>query len=307
MLRGSLVRLCVSDPLVSAGLCSMAGGLNKPIADILRQRGPHDASKWGDVLRVLDKHRISTANDWLEFHDDAKRRLECEDGLPFSTINDLNDAVRVELLMPSVSFRLASEFIRVKRYDDLTTSSVADEASSILEFAETVDNNWMVAMSRSHCNAFCHSYHRLVELSLKMALQGWHDQSDVRFTHYENLPVDDDGTLRPAKYYKRYKATHDLVYLANQVKEHIRDFGGLIVPAEKSLARITLCAGDADSHSRCGVKQTGASSLKAGNRISCEEFFHHAEAISPYLQNLWQRMEEHDLEHVGYDADVEWI
>ena len=111
-------------------------------------------------VAVLDK--VRTAVDWQMLSDADKTDIK-KAGLHAAVINSLNDAVRVGLLLPAFKYADEVAFLRAPHFD------VVNEARSVVEFAEQVDNDWV--LTRYSCNALCHSYLKMLEFSMKLAIE----------------------------------------------------------------------------------------------------------------------------------------
>ena len=85
-----------------------------------------------------------------------------------------------------------------------------------------------------------------------------------------------------------------MVDLVAEVKSNTDAFAGITTPGEHHLARITECAAGT-LYGQAGVSETG-------KRISCEDFFHHAEHVSTYLCEVWAVMEKAQLKHKEYEG-----
>ena len=238
-------------------------------------------------LQILQRFSITTVGQWQDLPNDRKQMLE-DAGLPYPVISDLNKAVRRGLLLPEFKFAEKVAFLKDKKYD-----AIRDEAQSLLEFAQLIDDGWV--LTRTECNALCHSYQRMVELTLKAVLQGWHNGTDTKIKHFDH-GTDPEGEPCKFFYWKRYKSTHDLVHLAEEVKRHTQ-FGNIATPAEKNLKRITECAGDTTYGST--DESQGSGIFK---RISCTDFFDHAEPISKYIVDIWEDMEQSVLKHSTFES-----
>merc|ERR1712190_41626 len=79
----------------------------------------------------------------------------------------------------------------------------------------------------------------------------------------------------------RYPTSHVLLFLLNKVKEQTHFNEVCAIP---SLNRITTCA-----HTTIGGKSM------QGDRISCVEFFQHAQVVDAYLLKLWTFMEDNQM------------
>jgi hypothetical protein len=238
-------------------------------------------------LQVLQRFSIRTVEEWHNLSDADKQDVKTA-GIPQAVINDLNTNVRRGLLLPEFKFAEKAAFLSDKKY-----AGIRDEAKSLLQYALLIDDAWV--LTRTECDALCHNYQRMVELTLKAVLQGWHNGTDIKIKHFDQ-GTDSEG--KPCKffYWKRYKSTHDLVHLAEEVKKHTQ-FRNTATPAEKNLKRITECAGDTTYGST--DESQGSGIFK---RISCADFADHAEPISKYIVKIWEDMEQSVLKHSTFES-----
>ena len=180
MLRRSLRQFCQQVPFFKSG------GLNKPIADVLKECRPLDDDEERlPFEKLLHSASIKTAGDWLHLSAEDKRELHTKAELPNPVIYSLNEAVRVGLLMPAFKFEERCRFLRATD-SQFFNSSILDEATTVVQLADAVDVHWV--LTRVECDALCHTYQRLVELTLKAALQGWRTEptgADGKVEHYE--------------------------------------------------------------------------------------------------------------------------
>jgi hypothetical protein len=135
----------------------------KPIAEVLKECRPYDSdAERGDYLKVLDTVKVRSAVNWQRLPDADKAELK-KAGLPQAVIDDLNEAVRVGLLLPAFKYADECSFLRDEPF------WTAEPAKSAVQFAEAVDANWV--LTRRECDVLCNNYQKMCEWSLKLALE----------------------------------------------------------------------------------------------------------------------------------------
>ena len=222
-----------------------------------------------DYAKKLDPFRIATAVNWLELPDTDKQAIKLA-GLPEAVINDLNKAVRQGLLLPAFKY-----YDEVKFMEDhlikMPSTAVHDEAMTVVQCAQQVDDGWV--LTRKDCDVLCHNYQRMVEWTMKCTLQGWNTKGDSRiFRNPKKYQVTITSYTTPGRkkqhsFWVRYPTQHNLYTLGNSVSD---ETSFKLVGDSIALDRITMCA--------------------MGDRISCREFFDHAQHVDPYLLAAWQFM-----------------
>lgn len=204
--------------------------------------------KWLDLLH---ENAIFTATNWQKLPDDRKETLEKE-GLPFSVINSLNEAVRVGLLMPAFKYAKECEFLTTG--DHLKYA----ESRTITEHALLVDDAWR--LDRKNCDALCVNMQFVVELTQKYFL--------LRWTNYCN-----SSSISG----KHFPMTQDLVALYQCVNECKPTYVSLPLCSESALGFVTNC---------------GVNSKYHNVSIPCLAFFEAMKSIDPYLLAMWKVMRE---------------
>ena len=250
---------------------------SKPIGEVLEECRP--GAEWDEKRVVWSKlifdAGISNAKGWLELPDDRKKKIE-DEGLPYAVINALNNCVRQGLLLPK--FKYAKEVESLRKF---TTgpSAVHDEVMSLIQYAEVVDDAWV--LTRKDCDVLCRNYHGMAEWTLKALLQGWNKLDDARlaseeFTVYITK-YSTPGDKKEHNFTVRYPKVHWLYTLHNLVKDQtdFREHADAL-----ALNRITDC-----SHTTTGGDN------RQGDRIDCSEFWIRAQALDPYLLKAWHFMD----------------
>jgi hypothetical protein len=130
---------------------------------VLKECRPYDSdAERGDYLKVLDTVKVRSAVNWQRLPDADKAELK-KAGLPQAVIDDLNEAVRVGLLLPAFKYADECSFLRDEPF------WTAEPAKSAVQFAEMVDAGWV--QTRRDCDVLRNSYHKMFEWSLKLALE----------------------------------------------------------------------------------------------------------------------------------------
>ena len=156
---------------------------------------------------------------------------------------------------------------------------------TVLQCAQVVDDAWV--LTRKDCDVLCHNYQRMVEWTLKCLLQGWNNKGDsvlfrqanAKKYHVTISVFPTPGSKKQQhSFWVRYPTEHNLYTLENAVA---RETSFQQRADSVSLNRITMCVS-----STMGGKET------LGDRISCHEFFIHAQNVDPYILQAWKFMED---------------
>ena len=201
----------------------------------------------------LKKYLIATAANWQMLSDADNADIK-KAGLPAAVINDLNDAVRVDLLLPAFKYADKVEFL--KEGDHMTHP----EVKSIIEYAFGVDAKWI--LDRTECQSLCEEIRAMVELTQKYRLKRW--------SRFESTNRNGVTTFFPHSHY--------LVTLHNALRSNI--------PTGMSLAG---CPPSALVY----ISQCGEFTRFEGAIITCSELFEHMRVVDPYLFDLWNGMQRY--------------
>ena len=172
--------------------------------------------------------------------------------------------------------------------------STIGEASSVVQFAEIVDNTWNLA--RKNCDGLCHNYEQMCEWSMKLCLERWNSEKDStimqdKYNHeMKTSRIIEAGKRKERHYFVRYPITHNLYDLHKLVGQRT---GFSAVCAPISLNRITSCA-----HSTTSDPKALDEDITFPNpteRISCREFWEHAQVVDEYLLKLWAWMKTTEM------------
>ena len=105
------------------------------------------------MKKLLINAKVFTAYNWQMLSDADKADIK-KAGLPAAVINDLNDAVRVGLLLPA--FKYAEKVAFLEPLAPHLKGKIDNEARTIAQHATQVDEGWNL-MSKN-CEALCFNY-----------------------------------------------------------------------------------------------------------------------------------------------------